>query len=99
MVCAATATAWCRNAGHMQPKCSQLKCSQQQTTQCLQVERARKKMGYRNKWSRREVDEDAQHVWPDPLRADPVVAIIGGRPPHCVRALLSTSSPLSTSTW
>jgi hypothetical protein len=42
------------------------------------VERARRKMGYRNSWHRKPVDESDQVSWSDPMKQDARVAIIGG---------------------
>ncbi|KXZ45236.1 hypothetical protein GPECTOR_57g526 [Gonium pectorale] len=42
------------------------------------VDKARKQMGYRNNWHRKQVDHSAQVRWPDPLPSRPTVAIIGG---------------------
>lgn len=42
------------------------------------VENARRKMGYKNNWHRREVDDSKQFTWGKPLKQDPTVAIIGG---------------------
>lgn len=42
------------------------------------VEKARRKMGYKNNWNRHDVDESKQITWTKPLRQDPTVAIIGG---------------------
>ncbi|KAG2436952.1 hypothetical protein HXX76_006468 [Chlamydomonas incerta] len=42
------------------------------------VEKARRQMGYRNNWHRKEVDHANQVRWPEPLGPNPRVAIIGG---------------------
>ncbi|GLC50732.1 hypothetical protein PLESTB_000425900 [Pleodorina starrii] len=42
------------------------------------VEKARRQMGYRNNWHRKQVDHDAQVRWSEPLSQNPSVAIIGG---------------------
>ncbi|KAG2425864.1 hypothetical protein HYH02_014928 [Chlamydomonas schloesseri] len=42
------------------------------------VEKARRQMGYKNNWHRKEVDHSNQVRWPEPLVPNPRVAIIGG---------------------
>ncbi|GFR40845.1 hypothetical protein Agub_g1494 [Astrephomene gubernaculifera] len=42
------------------------------------VDKARRQMGYRNSWHRKDVDLASQVRWPEPLAPNPSVAIIGG---------------------
>ncbi|KAJ9527524.1 hypothetical protein QJQ45_025751 [Haematococcus lacustris] len=42
------------------------------------VQTARKRLGYKNNWSRREVADEEQHTWAHPMPDKPLVAIVGG---------------------
>ena len=60
------------------------------------VERARHRMNYTNNWHRKEVDEGKQLTWQEPLKQDPVVAIIGGGLSGLACAHVSSKMPMPT---
>jgi hypothetical protein len=60
------------------------------------VERARKRMNYKNKWNRNPVDDSFQISWEQPLREDARVAIIGGGLSGLCCAQVRSQPPSST---